>query len=137
MQVVIVKEGSDVTIDNLGEKKIGTQMGTTGYLYASDTPENGGYGEENVIAYENGMTAVQALVNGQVDCVIIDSAPAQEFVKVNEGLTILESAWVEEDYAIGMGKNNVALQKAVNEALDKLTKDGTIQKIVDKYIKAE
>ena len=137
VQVVIVKEGSDVTMDNLDQKKIGTQMGTTGYLYASDTPENGGYGEENVIAYENGMTAVQALQNGQVDCVIIDSAPAQEFVKANPGLTILEGSWVEEDYAIGMGKTNTALQKAINEALDKLTKDGTVQKIIDKYIKAE
>ena len=137
IQVVIVKEGSDVTMDNLDTKKIGTQMGTTGYLYASDTPENGGYGEDNVVAYENGMTAVQALLNNQVECVIIDSAPAQEFVKANEGLTILEGAWVEEDYAIGMSKTNVALQKAINEALDKLTKDGTIQMIVDKYIKAE
>ncbi len=137
VQVVIVKEGSDVTMDNLDTKKIGTQMGTTGYLYASDTPENGGYGEDNVVAYENGMTAVQALLNGQIDCVIIDSAPAQEFVKANEGLAILEGAWVEEDYAIGMSKSNVALQTAINEALDKLTKDGTIQTIVDKYIKAE
>jgi len=137
VQVVIVKEGSDVTMDNLGEKMIGTQMGTTGYLYASDTPENGGYGEDHVIAYENGMTAVQALVNGQVDCVIIDSAPAQEYVKANPGLTTLEGSWVEEDYAIGMAKTNTELQKAVNEALDKLTKNGTIQSIIDKYIKAE
>ena len=137
VQVVIVKEGSDVTMDNLDEKMIGTQMGTTGYLYASDTPENGGYGEDHVTAYENGMTAVKALLNGQVDCVIIDSAPAQEYVKANEGLTILEGSWVEEDYAIGMAKNNTELQKAINEALDKLTKDGTVQGIVDKYIKAE
>ena len=137
VQVVIVKEGSDVTMDNLGEKMIGTQMGTTGYLYASDTPENGGYGEDHVIAYENGMTAVQALQNGQVDCVIIDSAPAQEYVKANPGLTTLEGSWVEEDYAIGMAKANTELQKAVNEALDKLTNDGTIKGIIDKYIKAE
>jgi len=137
VQVVIVKEGSDVTMDNLGEKMIGTQMGTTGYLYASDTPENGGYGEDHVIAYENGMTAVQALQNGQVDCVIIDSAPAQEYVKANPGLTTLEGSWVEEDYAIGMAKTNTELQKAVNEALDKLTNDGTIKGIIDKYIKAE
>ena len=137
VQVVIVKEGSDVTMDNLGEKMIGTQMGTTGYLYASDTPENGGYGEDHVTAYENGMTAVKALLNGQVDCVIIDSAPAQEYVKANAGLTILEGSWVEEDYAIGMAKNNTELQKAINEALDKLTKNGTIQSIIDKYIKAE
>ena len=137
IQVVIVKEGSDVTMDNLGEKKIGTQMGTTGYLYASDTPENGGYGEDHVTAYENGMTAVKALINGQVDCVIIDSAPAQEYVKANEGLTILEGSWVEEEYAIGFAKNNTELQKAVNEALAELIKDGTVQKIIDKYIKAE
>ena len=59
VQVVIVKEGSDVTLDNLGDYMIGTQRGTTGYLYASDTPENGGYGEDHVIGYDNGATAVQ------------------------------------------------------------------------------
>ena len=96
VQVVIVKEGSDVTMDNLGEMMIGTQRGTTGYIYASDTPDNGGYGEDHVVAYENGASAVQALMNGQVDCVIIDSAPAQEFVAANPGLAILEGNWVEE-----------------------------------------
>jgi polar amino acid transport system substrate-binding protein len=137
IQVVIVKEGSDVTMDNLGEKMIGTQRGTTGYLYASDTPENGGYGEDHVTAYENGMTAVQALLNGQVDCVIIDKAPAMEYVAANEGLTILEGNWVEEQYAIGFGKGNTALQEAVNKALSELIADGTVQGIIDKYIKAE
>ena len=95
VQVVIVKEGSDVTMDNLGEKMIGTQRGTTGYIYASDTPENGGYGEDHVRAYDNGMAAVTALKNNQVDCVIIDKAPALEFVASNPGLTILEGNWVE------------------------------------------
>ena len=137
VQVVIVKEGSDVTMDNLGEKMIGTQRGTTGYLYASDTPENGGYGEDHVTAYENGMTAVQALINGQVDCVIIDKAPALEYVASNPGLTILEGNWVEEQYAIGFGKGNTALKDAVNKALAELIADGTVQKIVDKYIPAE
>ena len=66
VQVVIVKDGSDVTMDNLGEKMIGTQRGTTGYIYASDTPENGGYGEDHVLAYDNGATAVQALMNDQI-----------------------------------------------------------------------
>ena len=136
IQVVIVKEGSDVTMDNLGEKMIGTQRGTTGYLYASDTPENGGYGEDHVTAYENGMTAVQALINGQVDCVIIDKAPALEYVASNPGLTILEGNWVEEQYAIGFGKGNTALKDAVNQALAELIADGTVQGIIDKYIKA-
>ena len=136
VQVVIVKEGSDVTMDNLGEMMIGTQRGTTGYLYASDTPENGGYGEDHVTAYDNGMTAVQALLNDQVDCVIIDKAPAMEYVAANPGLTILEGNWVEEQYAIGFGKGNTALKDAVNQALAELVADGTVQGIIDKYIKA-
>jgi polar amino acid transport system substrate-binding protein len=137
IQVVIVKEGSDVTMDNLGEKMIGCQRGTTGYIYASDTPDNGGYGEDHVTAFDNGASAVQALLNGQVDCVIIDSAPANEYVKANPGLTLLEGNWVEEEYAIGMNKDNAALKDAVNKALEELTADGTVQKIIDKYITAE
>ena len=137
VQVVIVKEGSDVTMDNLGDKMIGTQRGTTGYIYASDTPENGGYGEEHVVAYDSGITAVQALMNGQVDAVIIDNAPAQEFVKANPGLTILEGEWTMEDYAIGFAKGNTELVEAVNKALSELIADGTVQKIIDKYITAE
>lgn len=136
-QVVIVKEGSDVTMDNLGEKMIGAQRGTTGYIYASDTPDNGGYGEDHVIAYDNGATAVQCLINGQVDCVIIDNAPAKEFVKANPGLTILEGTWVTENYAIGCDKGNTALVDAINDVLADLIADGTVQKIVDKYITAE
>ncbi len=137
VQVVIVKEGSDVTMDNLGEKMIGCQMATTGYIYASDTPENGGYGEDHVIAYDNGASAVQALLNGQVDCVIIDSAPAAEYVAANPGLALLEGNWVEEAYAIGLNKENTALTEAVNTALAELIADGTVQSIVDKYISAE
>ena len=137
IQVVIVKEGSDVTMDNLGEKMIGCQKATTGYLYASDTPENGGYGEDHVIAYETGSLAVEALKNGQVDCVIIDNEPAKAYVAANEGLTILETPWVEEDYAIGMKKGNTALLEAVNAAMTELKADGTFQAIVDRYITAD
>ena len=136
VQVVIVKEGSDVTMDNLGEKMIGTQRGTTGYIYASDSVENGGYGEDHVIAYDNGITAVQALVNGQVDCVIIDNAPAQEFVASNPGLTLLEGEWVVEEYAIGLNKDNAEVNKAICDALAALIEDGTVQSIIDKYISA-
>ena len=139
VQVVIVKEGSDVTMDNLGDHMIGTQLGTTGYIYASDTPENGGYGEDHVIGYETGAVAVQALISGQVDAVIIDNLPAQEYVKANAaaGLTILEGTWVEEDYAIGLQKGNAELMEAVNGALNELKADGTFQSIVDKYITAD
>ena len=132
VQVVIVKEGSDVTLDNLGEKMIGTQRGTTGYIYTTDD-----YGDDHVTAYDNGASAVQALLNGQVDCVVIDSAPAEAFVAANAGLTILDTEYVTESYAIGVNKDNTALLDAINQALAELTADGTVQAIVDKYITAE
>lgn len=132
VQVVIVKEGSDVTLDNLGEKMIGTQRGTTGNIYTTDD-----YGDDHVTAYDNGASAVQALLNGQVDCVVIDSAPAEAFVAANAGLTILDTEYVTENYAIGVNKDNTALLDAINQALAELTADGTVQAIVDKYITAE
>ena len=132
VQVVIVKEGSDITMDNMGEGLIGTQRGTTGNIYCTDD-----YGEEHVVAYDDGFTAVQALMNGQVDCVVIDNAPAQEFVKNNAGLTILDTEYAVEDYAIGLNKGNTALLDAINGALAELISDGTVQSIVDKYIPAE
>ncbi|MBR3560840.1 MAG: amino acid ABC transporter substrate-binding protein [Oscillospiraceae bacterium] len=129
VQSVIVKEGSDVTLDNLGDYMIGTQRGTTGNIYCTDD-----YGDDHVIAYDNGITAVQALINGQVDAVVIDNAPAKSLVEANTGLTILDTEYAVEDYAIGMAKSNTALLDAVNAALAELQADGTVQSIVDKYI---
>lgn len=138
IQVVIVPEDSDIaSIDDMQGKMIGVQRGTTGDLYCSDTVENGGFGEENVTPYDNGLTAVQALMNGQVDCVVIDNAPAQEFVAANPGLKILDTEYANEDYAIGVAKGNTQLLDAINGALAELEADGTLQSIVDKYITAE
>lgn len=133
IQSIIVKEDSDIaSVDDLAGKKIGTQRGTTGYLYCSDD-----FGDENVVAYDDGLTAVQMLNNGQVDCVVIDNAPAKEFVAANPGLKLLDTAYVEESYAIGVGKGNTELKDAINTALEELKADGTLQAIVDKYITAE
>ena len=132
VQVVIVKEGSDVTLDNLGEQLIGVQNGTTGWQFCSDD-----FGDDHVAAFDNGITAVQALVNDQVDCVVIDQGPAEVFVSENPGLTILETEYAMEDYAIGVNKGNTALLDAINGALAELQEDGTIQSIIDKYISAE
>mgnify|MGYP000794454759 CR=1 FL=1 len=132
IQSIIVPEGSDIASpDDLAGKKIGTQRGTTGYIYCSDD-----FGDENVVAYDDGLTAVQALNNGQVDAVVIDNAPAQEFIAANPGLKILDTSYAEEDYAIGMAKGS-SLEDAVNAALKELKADGTLQAIVDKYITAE
>ncbi len=138
VQVVIVREDSEIkSIDDLEGKKIGAQQGTTGYIYASDTPENGGYGEENVTGYQNGALAVEALKGGKVDCVIIDNEPAKAYVAANEGLKILDTEYVTEDYAICFAKKNTELQEKVNDALKELIEDGSVKKVVDKYIKAD
>ena len=133
VQVIIVKEDSDIaSVENLDGKMIGTQRGTTGNIYCTDD-----YGEDHITTYDNGLTAVQALMNGQVDCVVIDQEPAKAFVAANQGLKILDTEYVSEDYAIGMAKGNTALQSAVNKALAELQEDGTVQAIVDKYIAAK
>ena len=132
VQVIIVKEDSNVTADTLGDFMIGTQKGTTSDIYCSDD-----FGAEHVTTYDSSITAVQALINGQVDCVVVDNAPAQELVKANPGLKILETEYITENYAIGFAKGNTELQEAVNKALAELTANGTIQKIIDKYITAE
>ncbi len=140
IQSVIVKSGSKVkSVDDIAKMvkdggKIGVQQDTTGDIYASDTPDNGGYGEDNVVRYKNGADAVQALVTDKVGCVIIDNEPAKSFVKANKGLEILNTEFTVEDYAIAIAKDNNDLLKDINKALDELKKDGTIDKIVAKYI---
>ena len=131
IQSIIVPNDSDIASpDDLAGKKIGTQRGTTGYISCSDD-----FGEDSVVAYDNGLTAVQALNNGQVDAVVIDDAPAKEYVAANPGLNVLDTSYAEEDYAIVMAKGS-ALEDAVNKALEELKADGTLQAIVDKYINA-
>ena len=133
VQVIIVKEDSEIkSVDDLEGHMIGTQRGTTGNIYCTDD-----YGEDSITTYDNGLTAVQALNNGQVDCVVIDQEPAKAFVAANTGLKILDTEYVSEDYAIGMAKGNTALLDAVNGALEELQADGTVQAIIDKYIAAE
>ena len=132
VQSVIVVDGSDIaTLDDLAGKKIGVQLGTTGDIYAS-----GDYGEENVTKYGKGADAVIALKGGDVNAVIIDNEPAKAFVAENEGLKILDTDYAIEDYAIAIKKGNELLDD-INEALEALTEDGTIDTIIAKYIKAE
>ena len=138
VQVIIVPEGSDIaSADDLEGKKIGVQQGTTGDLYCSDTPENGGFGGDAVTRYSKGSDAVMALLSGKVDCVVIDNEPAKAFVEANEGLKILDTAYVEEEYAIAVAKDNTELLEKVDAALGELKEDGTVQSIIDKYITAE
>ena len=135
VQVIIVKEGSEITsYDVLAAEgatyKIGVQLGTTGDTYASDE-----FGDR-VTPYNNVNEAILALQAGDIDCVIIDNEPAKSCIAANEGLTILESTYADEDYAACFAKDNDALLDAVNAAIEELIMDGTIDKIIEKYIPA-
>ena len=141
VQVVIVPENSDIApVENeegamevdLTGKTIGVQTGTTGDLYCTDD-----YGQEFVKQFDNGPLAVAALMNGQVDCVVIDNEPAKNYVAANEGLKILDTAFANEDYAAAIAKDNTELFEQVNTAIQELKADGTIQTIIEKYILAE
>lgn len=83
IQSVIVPEDSKITsVDDLfadgATYLIGTQKGTTGDIYAE-----GDFGADRVMKYASGNEAVQALVTGKVDCVIIDNEPAKAYVEAN------------------------------------------------------
>lgn len=149
IQSVIVKEdspytsfeefytGFDADENPAGVKdgiKIGVQQDTTGDIYASDVPSKWGFEEKNVVRFKTGNDAVQALVAGKVTAVIIDNEPAKSYVASNEGLKILDGAYAEEEYAICVAKENTELLTQINDALKALKDDGSVQKIIDKYI---
>ena len=139
VQVVIVTEDSAITsVDDLfaegANYVIGVQRNTTGDLYCTWDLEDEGLA--TVDRYSKGVDAVQALMTGKVDCVVIDNEPAKAFVESMGGLKILDTAYAMEDYAGAMDKTRPELYAAVNAALEELIADGTIAAIVNKYIPA-
>ena len=139
IQVVIVGPNSSITsVDDLfaegASHVVGTQTGTTGFIYATSDIQDAGLGE--VKSFAKTTDAVEALKNGQVDCVILDNQPAQALVAANAdaGLSILDTEYAVEDYAAAVSKDNAALTDAINGALKDLIADGTVQTILDKYI---
>ncbi len=134
LQYVIVPEGSEiVSFDDLAGKNIGVQLGTTGDFIASDDVEGA-----NVSQYNKGVDAVNDLLNGRVDCVIIDKNPAQVFETQFSGqIKALDGAqfgFEVENYAIALPKGDAALAQQVNKALEEIKADGTFDQLVADYI---
>ena len=131
-QLIIVKDDSTIAgAKDLEGKKLGVQTGTTGDILASDIKD------ATVERYDKGMDAVQALSQGKIDAVVIDSAVANKFAEEVSGLKVLDEAYADENYAIAVKKGNKELLDGVNKALSELKADGTIDSIIAKYIKAE
>ena len=134
LQYVILPEGSEIaTFDDLAGKTIGVQLGTTGDFIASDDVDGA-----EVKQYNKGVDAVNDLINGRLDCVIIDKNPALVFAGKFEGqLTAVDGEQLDfgvENYAIAMPKGDTALAAQINGALKELKEDGTFDELVKKYI---
>jgi polar amino acid transport system substrate-binding protein len=138
-QVIVVKEDSPITsVDDLfgdGNYTIGVQLATTGDLYTTWDIEDEGLG--TIDRYNKYSDVIMALVDGKIDCVVMDNEPAKVYVSKNPGLKILETEYVVEDYAIALNKNNDKLYEKINKALGELIADGTIDGILAKYINAD
>ena len=139
VQVIIVPENSKITsVDDLmaegASHTVGVQRNTTGDLYTTWDLEDAGLA--TIDRYSKGTEAIMALLTNKVDCVVIDNEPAKAFVAENPGLKILDTEYIEEQYAGAIAKDNTALLDAINKALQELIDDGTVKSIVDKYIAA-
>ena len=131
-QVIIIKEDSDIASpDDLVGKTIGVQLGTTGDIYAEEIED------ATLERYNKGFEAVQALLQGKIDAVIIDNEPAKVYVSQNDGLKIVDEAFTYEEYAIAIAKDNTKLLEDVNAAIKKLKDSGKLDEIVAKYISAD
>ena len=130
IQSVIVVSGSEIqSIDELSKAdKIGVQEATTGDIFCTED-----FGEEHVARFSKAADAVQALITGKAQAVVVDNGPAKTFVEQNEGLELLPTAYYQEDYGFEIAKENTDLYAAVNGALEELIADGTVQAIKDKY----
>ncbi len=128
-QAIVCKEGAGITMDNLGEYSIGVQRGTTGHIYTEDD-----FGTDAIVAYDTYTTAFQALMNDQIDCIVLDDAVAKSYLAMYPGLEMNETTYESEDFAFGVSKGNTALVDAINAALAELIDDGTVQGLVDKHM---
>jgi len=122
-----IPENTVFSVDDLAGKSVGVQLGTTGDIYVSDM-ESDGSGTK-VERYNKGNDAIQALKQGKIDAVVIDAQPAKAFVAANNELMILDEEFVTEEYAICLAKNNSSLTEKVNEALNVLIANGTVNTI--------
>ena len=127
------------TLEDLNGKTVGVQLGTTGDLLMSEeVGKADGLNLAGVEQYNKAADAVQALLTNKIDAVCIDDQVAKNFVAANEDkLTMLDTAYTEESYAIAVSKDNPELTEALNGAIAELKEDGTLDAILNKYIAKE
>lgn len=128
-QVIVVRPGSTIKSGaDLVGKKIGVQLGTTGQE-AAEKIENA-----EVIKPETYSTAFMMLQSEAVEAVVADIPVAKEYAQ-KQGFVIAPEKLSYEENAIVVPKGNPKLVEALNKALAEVEKDGTLAKLVDKWMK--
>ena len=126
-QVIVVAEGSPITGKaDLAGKVASVQTGTTAESGCQDE------GIE-VQAFAANADAKAALTTGKVDAWVVDNLTASQMVEAGDGLVILEEKLTEEPYAFAFAMGSEDLVAAINEALNELMADGTVEGIFDSY----
>lgn len=129
--IIVLKDSKIATVDDLKDKIIGVQSGTTGQFGAEKLTST-----DNIKGFASGMLAVEALKNKQVDAVIIDNNPAKAYGDQNlDTITLIEGQFADEEYALAVAKGNTVLLTKINDALAKLKADGSFDAIISKYVK--
>lgn len=128
-QVVIVKNDSGITnIGDINGKKIAVQLGSIADTYVSSTYKNA-----SVVRQKKYLAAIEDLNTGKVDCVVMDLLPAEQILKTNSGLKILDGALVEDSYGMIVKKGNKELLNNINRVLEKLKNEGKIDEYIIKH----
>ncbi|WP_291256862.1 basic amino acid ABC transporter substrate-binding protein [Fusobacterium sp.] len=128
-QVIIVKEGNNSikSFDDLKGKRVGVMLGFTGDVIVSDMEG------VKIERYNAAYAGIMALKVDKIDAVVLDSEPAENYVKQNSGLQIAEAESAQEKYAIAVRKNDKELLEKLEKGLNEIKANGTYDKLLKKY----
>ena len=141
-QYIITAEDDDSikTIEDLAGKKTAVHLGTTGDFLVSDEISGGCLKDTGaeVVQYKNLAEGCLALQKGDVDAVVLDILPAQNYCAVNDGLKCFEAVYedgssTKEEYGIAVKKTNTELVTAINEIIKPMVENGEIEASIEKH----
>ncbi|MGE8154477.1 ABC transporter substrate-binding protein [Pseudomonas vancouverensis] len=137
---LIAKKGSDLqpTVESLQGKRIGLEQGSTQEVYAKAYWAPKGV---TITTYQNQDLVYQDLIAGRLDAALQSSVQADlGFLKTEAGADFAFAGPELRDpktlgvgAGIGLRKEDTELREQINGALADIIKDGTYQKISDKY----
>ncbi len=127
---ILGAEGSELTMDDLGDVAVGAQRSTVGSQWAEDK-----YGSRaDVRLYDTNPAAVSDLEAGRIEAVVMDFLPAAEFQSTATGLGFIETKIdINDKIGIGTRKGDEDLTAALNAALAAIRENGTYEAISNEY----